>query len=271
MKDIFKNWSTISKKIQKYKHLLLLSDFDGTLCEIAKKPEQVRLSKKVKFSLKNLKELSDVTLGIISGRPLKDIKKIIGIKKIFYVGNHGLELECVNKRGRRKNFTLSGIKKTLPTLKKIKDELKKELDSIEGVIVEDKLYTLSVHYRMVKKKDIRRVKRIFQKVMRNHKISGKVKVTSGKKVFEVRPPVDWHKGKAVIKIKRILNKRNLMTIYLGDDVTDEDAFRALNRNDISVFVGAKKKSNAKYKIKNTDGVKDLLDILYKLRSNHEED
>ena len=267
MKDIFKSWSTISKKIQKYKHLLLLSDFDGTLCEIAKKPEQVRLSKKVKLSLKKLKELSDVTLGIISGRPLKDIKKIIGIKKIFYVGNHGLELEYVNKRERRKIFTLSGIKKTLPTLKKIKDELKKELDSIEGIIVEDKLYTLSVHYRMVKEKDLRRVKRIFQRVMRSHKISGKVKVTLGKKVFEVRPPVDWHKGKAVIKIKRILNKRNLITIYLGDDITDENAFKVLNRNDISIFVGAKKKSNAKYKIKNADGVKDFLGMLYKLKSN----
>jgi trehalose 6-phosphate phosphatase len=269
MKDIFKNWREISETIKNCRYLLLLSDFDGTLCRIVPSAEQVRLEKQAKSSLKKIRKLPDTSLGIVSGRSLKEIKGYVGLRKIFYVGNHGFEIEYTDSEGRRRSFIHPAARRSRPAVKKIKKELSGLLNKIKGAKVEDKILTLSLHYRKVKDKDLNKVKQIFNKTITPYKRSGEIAVTRGKKVFEVRPPVDWHKGKAVLKIKKILNKKNLVTVYLGDDTTDEDVFKILKKKDIGIFVGRKRSSGAYYKIKDTETVAEFLNRLYILRRSRE--
>ncbi|HDM37784.1 MAG TPA: trehalose-phosphatase [Candidatus Omnitrophica bacterium] len=266
MKDVFKNWPYIQEKIVKHKDLLLLSDFDGTLSKIVKHPHQARLSKAIKTSLRKIKQLPCVSLGVISGRPLKNIKKIIGLRDIYYVGNHGFELAYIDKKGKEYLFIHPRLKKALFILRQIKMRLSHQLKNIEGVIVEDKHYTLSIHYRMVDKGDLKGLRQIFIDTIKPYVDSEKVKVTSGKKVYEVRPSIKWHKGQAVKRIKEFLKKRDLVTIYLGDDITDEDAFEVLNKDDLGIYVGRRKKrgSSANYRLKDVEAVRVFLNRLYEV-------
>ena len=100
------------------------------------------------------------------------------------------------------------------------------LGSTEGIVVEDKGLSLSIHYRLVRKSDEKVVAEVFHQITSPYLRDGKIRVTFGKKVWEVRPPIDWHKGKAVETITReimaLLSLEKALTIYLGDNTTDAD-------------------------------------------------
>lgn len=265
MKDLFKNWQNISPGIKRRKHLLLLSDFDGTLTKIVKHPKLVKVDKKTKSYLRLLSRSKDVSLGVVSGRPLKNIKNLIRIERIFYVGNHGFELEYLNTKGKTEIFIHPEVKRALPLLKKITKDLERELKGIKGLLIENKIFTLSLHYRMVKSKDVKKLKRQIINIIKPYKDCQKIKVTYGKKVIEIRPPINWNKGNAVLKIKDLLKKKDIVTIYLGDDRTDEDVFKILRKDDLSIYVGTKRKSYAAYRIKGAEGVLRFLQKVYELR------
>ncbi|MCK5306406.1 MAG: trehalose-phosphatase [Candidatus Omnitrophica bacterium] len=267
MKDMKKHWQSVWLKIKKAKNLLVLSDFDGTLSRIVKHPGLARADGKAVSSIALLSGLKGVTTGIISGRPLKDVKRLVKIKGIFYVGNHGFELEYIDKKGGIKLFIHPEIKKTLPLIKKIADRLRRDLRGIKGVLVENKVYSLSLHYRMTANEDVKTLKKKFWAAVKEYRDEERIKVTRGKMVFEVRPPAAWNKGSAVLKIKRIIEKDDLLTIYLGDDKTDEDVFKILEKKDIGVLIGRRKKSNAAYRIKDVRGVAEFLSNVYQLRVN----
>ena len=139
-------------------------------------------------------------------------------------------------------------------MKKVKLSLKKALADIKGVRVEDKGCTLSVHYRLVKPAKRMLVKKIFSRIVAPYVLSRKLKTSAGKMVLEVRPGIEWDKGKAVLYLLK--RYKRALPIYIGDDVTDEDAFKAIKEKGISIFVGSKKiKSKADYFLKNTSDVK----------------
>ena len=257
MKYLLKEWKTIKRALEK-KYIYLFLDFDGTLTRIRKRPGSVKLSKATKSVLKDLASQKKISIAIISGRSLKDARRMVGLKSLIYAGNHGLEAEG------------PGLKHAVPealrakkAIKEISAKLKKQLKALRGVIVEDKGLTLSVHYRMVPAGKVKEAEKIFKKVVLAHKSSGKVVVTSGKKVWEVRPPVKWNKGKAaahLLKRKKKTLKKGVASFYVGDDITDEDAFRILRKSSYTVKVG-KKASSAKYYVYN---IKEVGDFLKKL-------
>ncbi len=251
MKHLFKTWQDIHTQIKQIQNLLLFLDFDGTLTPIVSNPEFAECPPKIKKVLKLLKGLSGVYIFIISGRSLKDLKRKVSLKGIFYIGNHGLEMEVLGRK----------YKKTLPQermieLKKIKSNLK-ELKSIPGVILEDKGLIISVHFRNTPKKFLPKIfKMVREEAFRwkNH-----WKVLQGKMVLEIGPKFDFNKGMAVIEILKKFQKSEYLPVYLGDDKTDEDAFRVLRRNGITVFIGSgKTSSKAKFFLRNTDEVQDFL-------------
>ena len=151
------------------------------------------------------------------------------------------------------------------TFKKIKSELERKLKLIKGVLVEDKALSLTLHYRLVALGGLSKVFAVLRKTIYNYLKSGKIKVRNGKKSVELRPNLDWDKGKAVAwilsKLKSRLPAKNIRPIYIGDDVTDEDAFKALGNKGISIFVGYGKSSCAKYYLKNTTEVKRTLNLI----------
>jgi len=131
--------------------------------------------------------------------------------------------------------------------------------------------SLSVHYRLVKKSEEKIVAEIFHQIASPLLWEGKIRVTSGKKVWEVRPPIDWHKGKAVETImkemKKVFEGEQWLTIYLGDDTTDEDVFKVIRRpQGWSIFVGEENpSSSAEYFLNSISQVGIFLSRLLELK------
>ncbi|NQT46154.1 MAG: trehalose-phosphatase, partial [Candidatus Omnitrophica bacterium] len=240
--------------------LFLMVDFDGTLCPIVKRPALAKLDKVTKRVLERLQKNRKVLVAVISGRSLKDVKSKVGIKGIIYAGNHGLEIS-----GPGIKFLHKEAAKTRARFDSIDKKLKSALRSIPGLLVEHKGLTASIHYRLVRKGDLARMHRLVRKVLDEHKRSGRISVFPGKKVYEIRPPVRWNKGRAV---NWLLNhhkglRRNVLAIYIGDDRTDEDAFHALRKKGITVRVGdPAKRSLAQYYLKDTRDVSKFLNQLH---------
>lgn len=218
---------------------LIFFDYDGTLTPIVNKPEEAILDDKTREVLRKLSFCTNIYLGIISGREIKDIKNKIKLRRIYYAGNHGLQIE-----GPGIKFVHPQALKFRHFLQKIKVSLINELSSIEGVGIEDKRYTLSIHYRNVNPSDLREFRKIVNNLLSGLKKENKIKIKSGKKVIEVHPPLNWDKGKCVQLLRNIINP-NYPCFYVGDDVTDESVFKILKKKDCSVVIG-KKKSCAQY-------------------------
>ena len=130
------------------------------------------------------------------------------------------------------------------------------------MLIEDKKSSLSLHYRLVNKKDLPTVKAVFNKATENFKTKKELTILAGKKVLEITPSITWNKGKIVLLIltllKAVSKSNKIMPFYIGDDTTDENAFSALKNKGITVFVGTPKKTKANYYLKNINEVKMLL-------------
>jgi trehalose 6-phosphate phosphatase len=252
MEHLLSGWRALEKRLASGA-LLLLMDYDGTLTPIMKRPEEATISADMRRLLARL--LKHYPTAIISGRALKDIRKLVGLRKIYYAGNHGLEIY-----GPGLKLVKPEAKKMASTVSKICVDLRSELGDIDGTIVEDKGLTASVHYRLVAPEKLRGLKRIFTRITKPHIIARRIKIARGKKVLEIRPNIDWDKGKAVLWIIDALKPRGrVLPIYLGDDKTDEDAFRALKNKGITILVSnTSKKSNAEYFLRNVNEVKEFL-------------
>ncbi|MFA6282370.1 MAG: trehalose-phosphatase [Candidatus Omnitrophota bacterium] len=245
------------KRILNKGNIFLFLDYDGTLAPIQDKPSQAYLSKKNKDLLFKLTKIPSCKVAVISGRSLDDVRKKVGIKNIIYAGNHGLEIE-----GPRIKLKKHINRKFLVILESIKAELVEKLSGIKGAFVEDKGLTLCFHYRLVGKKYIPAAKNLFRKIVNRYLIGDKIRVKSGKMIFEVRPATNWDKGKVILWLlsKQLLADRNksVVPLCVGDDVTDEDAFYAVRNKGITILVGSPKRSCAKYYLKSTHEVTKLL-------------
>jgi trehalose-phosphatase len=264
MKYLFAHCSTIRRRIAG-RYAALFLDFDGTLTPIVETPAKARVPEQTRQLLKALSANPGCTLTIISGRRLKDIKKKVGLKNIIYSGNHGLEIQGPNIRF---EAPVSPDYKTI--LQKIKSKVEQMLSSIKGILLEDKGLSLALHYRLVNKKKVPFVRRTFYQVALPYLRRGRIKTETGKKVFEIRPAAEWDKGKAVLWLlsrqKSRCRAKPVLPIYVGDDVTDENAFRALKNKGLTIFVGKPKKSYAKYYLRNTKEVSKFLKWLNTLLS-----
>jgi len=265
VQPFFDSWEPFVADVRAAAHVLFLSDYDGTLTPIVSRPEEAILPPAVREKLAALAAKPAFSVGIISGRALNELRGLVGINGIYYAGNHGLEIE-----GPGLKFISPGAEAAQALIRELNGQLSASLGGITGVIVEDKGLSLSVHYRLVREGEEDKVTDIFRQVTSPYLGAGKIRVTSGKKVWEVRPPVDWHKGKAVgtinDKIKLLLRVGQLLTIYLGDDNTDEDAFRVLHRQQgWGILVGGDNPaSSAGYFLDSTSEVEAFLGRLLEL-------
>ena len=252
MKYLFRHLRKISPSITKASHIYLFLDYDGTLTPIVARPELANLPRNVKSLLLKLIRNPVISIAIISGRSIKQLKQKIKIKDIVLAGNHGLEIELPTLK-----FIHPLAKKCRPSLKQIKDKLIRIARPVKGTFVEDKELTLSIHFRLAKEKDIKKLKQHIYTAINPYIRHKRIKVTHGKKVLEIRPPVRWDKGSLAGYLLRIKKSkaRKALPIYIGDDKTDESAFRVLRKKGITVFVGRPNAaSNAEYYVKNTEEV-----------------
>jgi trehalose 6-phosphate phosphatase len=257
--------SKVLGRIRSGKRLLLLSDFDGTLVPIVDRPEMAHMPDTTRDLLNTLSRYPWVTVGIISGRALSDLKGKVNLERLIYVGNHGFEIQSPEI-----NFINPIADEMTPIFRMMGRVLSRTLGSFRGVFVEDKGITLSVHFRQAEVGAADEIRQIVQRSVTNPRFAGLFRITSGKKVLELSPAVSWNKGKAV----RLLMKRygkggrrsGLIPIYLGDDLTDEDAFKVIAQYGMgfSIYVGARPiESAAEYYLKSTSEVQILLSGLTK--------
>ena len=262
MRYLFDHWQSVAKKLERADRLLLLFDYDGTLTPIVRRPQQARLDVQTKKWLDCVARLPRVTVGIISGRAIADVSKLVSLRNVYYVGNHGLEILA----GERK-FVHPIALRARSMLRTIARRLKRAIRGVPGATIDDKKLTLSVHYRLVKRSQMRLVKQRIMEILRPFLASSSVKVTMGKKVLEVRPNVEWNKGHAVGWLINSFKKRTPFSVFVGDDTTDEDAFRRLRRGGCTIRVGKKSSSRAHYYVRGPQDICDLLRSICELRMN----
>ncbi len=262
MEHLFKAWPKVATVLARADHILLLSDYHGTLTPIVERPEMANLPYATGVLLRELTRRRRFKVGIISGRALSDLKMRVGLKDVIYAGNHGLEIE-----GPALSFVHPVAEEFRSVGHILYPVLKNSLGRIKGAFVEDKGLTLSVHYRLVDGASVPEVATAFEKAVGVLRILGRLKVTEGKKVFEVRPAVDWDKGKAIFEVlascRRAHPKIRSLVIFLGDDLTDEDGFRAVVKlGGVPIFVGeAPEKTAAGYYLRSPGEVQEFLSRL----------
>ncbi len=237
----------IRQRIQEARRIFLFLDFDGTLSPIVAWPGQAVCTPEVKALLGQLGEIPGVTVAIVSGRSLRDIRKRVGIPGILYIGNHGLEVQEASGKSRRK--TLPHQRKELETILLI---LQEKMGKIPGLLFEDKGPILAVHYRNTPPgwEDL-----ILSRLEEAAKPwAGRWRIAQGKKVLEIQPDMDFSKGRAVEEILARTGE-DLLPIFIGDDRTDEDGFTVMKGRGIGIRVGGPEApSEAEYYLADPDEV-----------------
>ena len=236
------------------RHLLLLLDFDGTLAEFDPDPDAVKLSGSRRELLLAFAARPDTTLGIVSGRRLDDVRSRTRLpEQVWYSGLHGLEIEGPGVR-----FVHPEAEKAFAVLRELKGELAAELDRLPGAFIEDKTLSLAAHYRDASAADGQKVPRIVERHARPYLDSGLFRLMHGDCMLEVLPNIDWHKGSAVAWISdRVSSGRDAVTVYIGDDVTDQDAFRAIRGRGLGV-AASERAAGADFQIEGPREVESLL-------------
>jgi alpha,alpha-trehalase len=222
-------------------------DYDGTLTPIVSRPELAVLDPTMRATLADLADVFPV--AIISGRDRADVEKLVGIGGLIYAGSHGFDIA-----GPALKRQYEGAAQFVPALDEAEKRLRQALGQIEGVIVERKRYAIAVHYRLVAEAEVAAVEKGFDKVLN---AVGDLRRTAGKKVFEMRPRLEWDKGKAVLWLlaELGLDRPDVLPVYIGDDETDEDAFAALAERGIGILVADQPQdSKAGYRLQSPDAV-----------------
>lgn len=242
----------VEERIRGAGHILLLLDYDGTLTPIVPLPKQATLSLSTRALLQRLSCSPCMSVALISGRALNELRQLVGLRTVIYVGNHGLEIW---REGRRTGVLVPrSFRKAVGC---IKGRLTSLVTEIPGAIVEDKGLSVSLHYRLVPKDLVAHLKAAFRREVLPLVRAAELTILPGKKVIEVRPGLNWTKGHAALWLVRRMSYRTLLPIYIGDDRTDEDAFGAL-RGGITIRVGADRRSKAHYYVRS---VKETLALL----------
>ena len=223
--------------------LLLLMDFDGTLVELAHDPDAVELSSARRGVLQRLVRRSDLTIGVISGRRVADLRVKVGAgDTLYYAGLHGLEIE-----GPGMQFRHNDAAHSRSLIREIGRSLLDATKDLAGVRVEDKELTVAMHVRGAAPAVQRQAALAFRRIAESHVSAGMLRELRGNQVFELLPAVAWTKGTAVLHIKADVERQYrqaVWPIYLGNDVTDEDAFRAVGPEGMTIAVGDRPASAA---------------------------
>lgn len=252
MEWLWSQWPQVEEQICRGGHTLLLLDYDGTLTPVAPEPQQAKLSSATKSLLRRLSRSSKVTVALISGRALADITRLVGLRNLIYVGNHGLEIQL---DGQRRVIVVPETCQAAISL--VKPRVAKLVTDVPGAHLEDKGLSVGLHYRLVHENQVADLRAAFRREVLPFVRTGALSLLNGKKVIEVRPSVNWTKGHAALWLVKRMRRRSLTPIYIGDDRTDEDAFRLL-RDGITIRVGPHRGSRAGYYVRGVREVHSLL-------------
>ncbi len=261
MPSILRRWSEVKPRLASGR-LAVFLDFDGTLAPIVRQPGQAAISPCLRRTLSRLSACPGVRVGVVSGRSLTDLKKRVRLRKIAYAGNHGLEIEGTGFR-----FRLRTPPDYPRTLARVRVSIAGLPSVFPGTEIEDKGLTLSFHYRRANRLIVPEAVAAFRRAVRPYQ--NRLQIRTGKRILEIRPPAPWGKGEAVLWLLSnqvwLPGRMPTTAVYIGDDRTDEDAFRALRDDGVTIRVGRSVRSAARYTIDDTESTARFLDRLVRLR------
>lgn len=229
-------------------------DYDGTLTPIVGTPDQALLDPRTRSILQKLSKITVV--GILSGRLRTNVEALVQIPELYYGGTHGFDI-----RGPGIEKTPKEVLPILPIIETAYETLKKETQDIPGCLVENKKFGASLHYRLVDPSYHARLEALIDRLA---EAQPSLKKSAGKMVWELRPNLDWDKGKALLYLMEALrvDGPEYLPIFLGDDVTDEDAFRVLQHRGWGILVNPNPKNTlARAYLKSTEETQQFLERL----------
>ena len=248
------HWSDISKRWEDRKIAVFL-DYDGTLTPIVARPELAKLSPTMREILSGLARVHPTV--IVSGRGREDVSELVGVDNLYYAGSHGFDIAGPAGTTVRHEIGLE----YRPALEQTARSFEHQLSGIDGVLIEDKRFSVAVHYRQVANQNISRIEHVVDEAVKEQPQLTK---THGKKVFEIRPQLEWDKGKAVLWLLQALSldSPDIIPLYIGDDVTDEDAFAVLKDRGVGILVAeTPRETQANWSLRNTAEVEKFLQLL----------
>lgn len=262
----------------KGKKIALFLDYDGTLSPIVDNPDNAFMTDAMRTAVKNVAKYFPT--AIISGRSRDKVFEFIGLTELYYAGSHGMDIlgpvkesgsggdhpNCIrstDKQGKEVNL-FQPASEFLPMIDEVFSSLVENTKDIKGSNVENNKFCVSVHYRNVDEKSWPLIAQIVHDVLKDFP---RLRLTLGRKVLEVRPVIDWNKGKAVeflLESLDLSDRDDVLPIYVGDDRTDEDAFKVLregNRGYGILVSSVPKETNASYSLRDPSEVMDFLKSL----------
>ncbi|MGZ7067262.1 MAG: trehalose-phosphatase [Methanobacterium sp.] len=196
----------------------IITDIDGTISEIVPTPMEATVAPQIRETMEEMSDKFKFT-GVMTGRSINNAREMMESDKLIYIGNHGLE------QFKNGEITIEKkVKDYIGIIKKVAQSIQKELSEYGCVLFQDKELSFTVHYRLCDNPE--EIRRIALSVISNIEESRKLKIAEGRMVIEIRPPIGDDKG--TILQKFIHDNDIKKIIYLGDDITDSDAFRKLN-------------------------------------------
>lgn len=262
VRNLLEHWEGLKTDLA-CRSLYLFLDFDGTLSPIVRDPGQAVLSLRMRRGLEKLLSAGRCKIAVISGRTLEDIRRRVGIAGITYGGNHGLEVE-----GPTVKFRYPVPESARRALEDVRRTLEKAFSAIPGAFLEDKGMTLTAHLRKVKRGGLLIAAHAVSEATGPHRMRGEIVVSPGKEAFEIRPSVEWNKGETVLWLLEkgvVAGGEPSWPFCVGDDRTDEDAFRAIRERGVAVFVGMPRQTQARYYLKNVGEVEAFFGKLARIR------
>ena len=237
------------------KRPVVFLDYDGTLTPIVSRPELATLAPDMRHTLAVLAERCPV--AVVSGRDRADIQTLVQLDSVYYAGSHGFDIAGPHQVRMQHAEGLE----FLPLLDEVETQLQHQLGTIQGALVERKKFTIAVHFRNVASEQVRYIESLVDAELKKNP---QLRKGLGKKVFELQPRLDWHKGKAVLWLldTLALHTPDVVLIYIGDDITDEDAFHTLAGYGLTIVVAdTPRRTAARYALQNPAQVQTLLQRL----------
>lgn len=240
----------IRERLARTGGLFVCLDFDGTLAPIAADPAVPEMTPANRRALESLVDRPGISVAIVSGRALADVRTRVDVDGLNYAGNHGLELDADGERA-----VHPAAAERLPTLHRIRDELAARLAPLPGCELEDKRLSLTVHFRRTDPADAARAYTRTTNAVRTLG-DGNFRLQTGKSVVEVLPAIPVGKDNAVRQL-RTEAARDALAVYVGDDTSDEAAFEEIAPEGVGVHVGDETTA-ADYRVDGPGGVARLL-------------
>ncbi|OAY33404.1 probable trehalose-phosphate phosphatase J [Manihot esculenta] len=250
----------------KGKQIVMFLDYDGTLSPIVDDPDRAFMSKKMRATVRKLARCCPT--AIVSGRCRDKVYNFVRLAELYYAGSHGMDIKGPAKGSKYKKESEALIfqpaSEFLPMIDEVYKELVEKTKSTPGAKVENNKFCLSVHFRCVDEKKWSELGQVVRSVLKDYP---KLRLTQGRKVLEIRPTIKWDKGKALEFLLEYLgftNCTDVFPVYIGDDQTDEDAFKVLRERGqgFGILVsGIPKDTNASYYLQEPTQVMDFLQRL----------